>query len=284
MNKIIKKVCVIIYMLLIMLTIIEVKTYALESSYEGFEVVGEMRIDKINIQYPILRQANTDSLKVSLGLMYGNGINETGNTVIIGNNYGDGRFFSNLKDVEIGDKIIITALNDTTENYTIYKKYETSAEDTSYYDINTNGAKDITLVTPKVEDNTKRTVVVASNDSSKAIIPSNNNNTNSINISSTNQTNNNTSTQTNTLSNNLANSNISSSNSILGTTNSTTNNNNSSTNNINETNNNQNKATNNVDNIPKTGIEDSFIILIIISVIALIIFAAKLIQYKKMMK
>ena len=44
-------------------------------------------------------------------MLYGAGINQAGNTVIIGHNYRNGLFFSNNKKLNNGDKIYITDNN-----------------------------------------------------------------------------------------------------------------------------------------------------------------------------
>jgi len=59
-------------------------------------------------------------------------LNQPGNVVIIGHNYRNGKFFSNNKNLAVGDKIKITDLTGKTLTYTIYEKFETTANDTEY--------------------------------------------------------------------------------------------------------------------------------------------------------
>lgn len=75
------------------------------------------------------------------------GLNEVGNTVIIGHNYRNGTFFGSNKKLSEGDKVYITDLSGKKIEYTIYKKYLTPQEDFSYAQRNTNGAREVTLVT-----------------------------------------------------------------------------------------------------------------------------------------
>ena len=64
-------------------------------TYKGFNVVGTIEIPAIDIEYPILQKVSKSSLETSVAMLYGAGINQVGNTVIIGHNYRNGLFFSN---------------------------------------------------------------------------------------------------------------------------------------------------------------------------------------------
>ena len=70
--------------------------------------------------YPVLDRATKSSIKVAVGISYGVGLNNVGNTVIMGHNFRDGTFFSNLKNLKNGDLIYITDLTGTKIKYTIY--------------------------------------------------------------------------------------------------------------------------------------------------------------------
>lgn len=63
--------------------------------YKGFNVIGKIRIPKTDIEYPILEEASGQAIEVAIGKLYGPGINEVGNVVLIGHNYRNGTFFSN---------------------------------------------------------------------------------------------------------------------------------------------------------------------------------------------
>lgn len=88
------------------------------------------------------------------------GLNQVGNTVIIGHNYRNGAFFGSNKRLAEGDKVYITDNSGTRVEYTIYKKYLTPQEDYSYATRNTNGKREITLVTCHT-DNKYRLVIFA---------------------------------------------------------------------------------------------------------------------------
>ena len=62
-------------------------------------VIGIIKIDKIDLNYPILSQTNDDLLKVSVCRFAGPMPNEVGNLCIVGHNYIDTRFFSRLDEL-----------------------------------------------------------------------------------------------------------------------------------------------------------------------------------------
>lgn len=88
------------------------------------------------------------------------GLNKIGNTVIIGHNYRNGAFFGSNKRLNEGDKVYITDNTGLRVEYTIYKKYLTPQEDYSYAQRDTNGKREVTLVTCHT-DNRYRLVIWA---------------------------------------------------------------------------------------------------------------------------
>ena len=118
-----------------------------EPTFQGFTVIGTIEIPKINLSYPILKEASTSAIERSVAMLYGVGPNKPGNTLIIGHNYRNGQFFANNKNLSIGDKVYITDLDGQRLSYTIYDKFETTTEDTAFITRNTNGAREISLQT-----------------------------------------------------------------------------------------------------------------------------------------
>ena len=112
-----------------------------------FSVVGIIQIPKINIEYPILSHINDELLKIAPCKFYGPLPNTEGNMCIAGHNYDDNRFFSNLNELNIGDIINIYDLNNKLISYKTYDKFEISKTDTTCTSQNTNGKKEITLIT-----------------------------------------------------------------------------------------------------------------------------------------
>lgn len=130
--------------------------------YKGYAVEGKLEMPSVNLQYPVLEQmTNANELEVSIAIQYGVGLNKVGNTVIIGHNYRSGLFFGSNKRMNIGDLIYIT--DSATGNrvaYKIYNKYTTEESDTSYFNRNTNGKREVSLVTCQ-SNNQYRLVILA---------------------------------------------------------------------------------------------------------------------------
>ena len=132
-----------------------------KKKYKGYTVVGTMKIPAINLEYPIFEEITTKALETGLIALYPNGdnINQVGNTVIIGHNYRNGMFFSNLK--KLSAKIYIKDFRGTTLTYEVYNKFEASSTDTSFYTRDTNGVAEITLSTCTDASNDQRTILFA---------------------------------------------------------------------------------------------------------------------------
>ena len=83
-----------------------------------------------------------------------------GNLCLVGHNYWNSKFFSKVPTLEKGDEVEITDLSGKTVTYKVYKKYEVKETDTSCVDQNTDGKREVTLITCTKEVNSKRRVIV----------------------------------------------------------------------------------------------------------------------------
>ena len=129
-------------------------------TYKGYNVVGKIEIPKTDVSYVILDKVTPKSLETSIGLMYGAGINQVGNTVLAGHNFRNGTFFSNNKRLEEGDKIYLTDMDGNRVTYEIYKTYTTTPQDFSYATRDTSGKREISLTTC-TDDTTNRLIIWA---------------------------------------------------------------------------------------------------------------------------
>ena len=124
------------------------------TTYKGYTMIGTIHIPKTNIRYPIVDKITTKSMTVAVAYLYGPGLNQIGNTVIVGHNYRNKSFFSNNKKLSEGDRIYITDATGEAFEYKVYEKYETSDTDFEYATRDTNGKREISLSTctqdPKV--------------------------------------------------------------------------------------------------------------------------------------
>ena len=114
--------------------------------YEPF-VIGLIKIEKIDLVYPILSSINEDLLKVSPCRFYGPMPNSVGNMCIAGHNFANQTHFAKLHLLKEEDTIQIYDLNGNVTNYSIYQKSEISADDTSCLSQETDSQREITLIT-----------------------------------------------------------------------------------------------------------------------------------------
>lgn len=127
---------------------------------EGYEVMGTIKIPKIGIEYPVLSEVTKKSLETSVAILYGVGLNEPGNTTIVGHNYRNGLFFSDNKKLQKGDTIDITDQSGKTITYLIYDIYMTTPSDAEYMERDTEGSREISLSTCN-DDSSKRLIILA---------------------------------------------------------------------------------------------------------------------------
>lgn len=128
--------------------------------YRGYIVEGKIELPTVNLRYPVLEEMkDVNELEVSIVIQYGVGLNKVGNTVLAGHNYRSGLFFGSNKLLNIGDPIYITdtATGQRIE-YRIYQKYTTEEADTSYFNRNTDGKREVSLVT--CQSNNKYRLVI----------------------------------------------------------------------------------------------------------------------------
>lgn len=121
-------------------------TLANKNNVEPF-VIGLLKIDKIDLMYPILSYVSDELLEISPCRFYGPMPNEIGNLCIAGHNYINKKHFGRLSSLDSGDIVEIYDLNYDKIDYMIYEKLEVSADDTSCINQNTNGFREITLIT-----------------------------------------------------------------------------------------------------------------------------------------
>lgn len=110
-------------------------------------VIGLLKIDKINLMYPILSSSSEELLKISPCRFFGPMPNEIGNLCIAGHNYANQKHFGKLSSLDKGDIFQVYDLSGIFLDYIIYDKLEVLADDTSCINQNTNNTKEVTLIT-----------------------------------------------------------------------------------------------------------------------------------------
>lgn len=110
-------------------------------------VIGLLKIDKINLMYPILSTTSDELLSISPCRFYGPMPNEIGNLCIAGHNYANQTHFAKLSSLQEGDSLQIYDLNGGYLDYTIYQKSEVAANDTSCISQEVGENREVTLIT-----------------------------------------------------------------------------------------------------------------------------------------
>ena len=130
--------------------------------YKEYPMVGYIKIEKTKVDYPILLDVSPGALETAVGVLYPNNpkLNQPGITVIIGHNYRNGKFFSNNKKLEIGDKIKIKNLSGKTLTYSIYEIQTLLETDADYISKDRGNNIEIALSTC-TDDGTGRLVILA---------------------------------------------------------------------------------------------------------------------------
>lgn len=106
-----------------------------------------LNIPSLEINYPVLNKTTNELLKISLTKFWGGDPNQVGNYVIVGHNYQNKKMFGKLSQMQLGDKIELTDLEGKMISYEVYDKYIVEPDDTSCTSQQTDGKKEITLIT-----------------------------------------------------------------------------------------------------------------------------------------
>ena len=112
-----------------------------------YGAIGRIRIDKINIDYPILGTTTKETLDISVTLLYGKGINKLGNVILAGHNKKDGSLFGRLKELNQGDIIELQDKSGKTLKYKVYKIYVVEPTDLEPLSQDVDGKRIVTLLT-----------------------------------------------------------------------------------------------------------------------------------------
>ena len=130
---------------------------SMTSQYEGYKVLGQLKIDKLGITQYILDSTEEDALEKAVGKLYGGSLNNYGNFCIVGHNYDN--IFANLSNLNEGDKLTIVDKKMQNTEYKITKIYSTEPDNLECLVQNDNKIE-ITLITCK-DGSTERLIVKA---------------------------------------------------------------------------------------------------------------------------
>lgn len=120
---------------------------------DGYDVIGIVRIPKIQIEYPILDiqtsnpEETKEPMKISIVKYWGDQVNDYGNLSIAGHNNYNGTMFGKTKKLAIGDQVELTDLTNRTITYQIYDIFVTDPNDVSILQTKDKTVREVTLIT-----------------------------------------------------------------------------------------------------------------------------------------
>ena len=115
--------------------------------YKGYRVIAKLEIPKINLVTNVLAEYSKEALDVCVTKFWGPKPNEIGNFCIAGHNMNNESMFSNLDELEIGDKMLLSDNKNGTFEYEVYDIYKVEPQNTKSLTQETNGKREITLIT-----------------------------------------------------------------------------------------------------------------------------------------
>ena len=116
--------------------------------FEGFKVIGLIKIPSIDLEYPILEQTTDEAMRVSISRYWGGDINSYGNVSLAGhNNKITLTMFGKNKYLKNGDSIFLTDLTGKTIEYKIYDTFITDPNDVSILRTTDTAIREVTLIT-----------------------------------------------------------------------------------------------------------------------------------------
>lgn len=128
--------------------------------YKGYAVAAKLEIPEIKLETYILKQYSKNALNVSVTKFWGADPNEKGNFCIAGHNFQNKNMFHNLRKLKIGNRLTISDTSIGKVEYEIYDIYMVEPEDVSCLSQETNGKREVTLITCTT-DSEKRIIVKA---------------------------------------------------------------------------------------------------------------------------
>ncbi len=123
---------------------------------EGYDVLGQIKVDNLDIDTYILDSTEEGALKVASGKIAGDDLNENGNFCVVGHNYDN--IFAKLLEIEKGEKITVIdpKLNET--KYEVKNVYTVEPDDLQPL-LSVEDTVRLTLITCETSASTRLVVV-----------------------------------------------------------------------------------------------------------------------------
>lgn len=142
---------------------IQTKQYPKETvttKYKGYAVAAKLEIPSIKLETYILEENSSKALNVAVTKFWGATPNEIGNLCVAGHNAPNKNMFRKLKKLKIGNNLFIIDNTIGRIEYEIYNTYKVYPEDVSCLTQQTDGKREVTLITC-TNDSKQRTIIKA---------------------------------------------------------------------------------------------------------------------------
>ena len=130
------------------------------TEYKGYTVSSKLTIPAISLETYILQNYSVNALRVSVTKFWGVDANQIGNFCVAGHNFKNKNMFSNLKKLNIGDRLFISDNEIGKIEYEIYDKFIVFPYETDCLNPETNGKREVTLITCTI-DSKQRIIIKA---------------------------------------------------------------------------------------------------------------------------
>ena len=130
------------------------------TEYKGYTVSSKLTIPAISLETYILQNYSVNALRVSVTKFWGVDANQIGNFCVAGHNFKNKNMFSNLKKLNIGDRLFISDNKVGKVEYEIYDKFIVFPNETDCLNPETYGKREVTLITCTI-DSKQRIIIKA---------------------------------------------------------------------------------------------------------------------------
>lgn len=115
--------------------------------YRGYEVDAYLEIQKLKLKTEVLKNYTKQGMEICVSKFWGPNPNEVGNYCIAGHNYITSKMFASLSNLKVGDFISLSDNENGKYTYIIYDIYRVKPENIEPLSQETNGKREITLIT-----------------------------------------------------------------------------------------------------------------------------------------
>lgn len=115
--------------------------------FEGYDVIGLLKIPAIDLEYPIISETTDATMKISISRFWGGDVNGYGNLSLAGHNNYNGTMFGKNNKLKLGDMLELTDLSGNLIKYEIKEIFKTDPNDTSVLKTENNSIREVTLIT-----------------------------------------------------------------------------------------------------------------------------------------